>query len=112
MYGESELRMMLGRLLDQLTQIEESFRAARELVQDTVYQIDANRTEPLPVTRDMIVAVMREAGNPGLARSDIIAAVHRDYGIQLPPNTTTTTLLRMQRAGLVWRDGLYWSLTN
>jgi hypothetical protein len=110
-YGESELRIMLGRLLDHLTRMEESARAARFLVQDAANRIDANRTEPLPVTRDMIAAVMREAGNPGLARSEIMAAVYRDYGVQLSPNTATTTLLRMQRAGLVWRDGLYWSLT-
>jgi hypothetical protein len=58
----------------------------------------------------MIVAVMRAAGNVGLSRAEIITAIHRDYGSNLPPNTATTTLLRMQRGGLVSRRGLSWFL--
>ena len=43
--------------------------------------------------------------------AEAIAAVHRDYGFQLSPDSATTTLLRMQRADLALRDGLLWFLT-
>ena len=110
MYGDLELRIALARLLQHLQQMEQSSRAARVVVEDAVAQIDANRTERLPHTRDMIAAVLRAAGNTGLSRAKIIAAVRRDYGVQLTPNTATTTLLRMQRVGLVLRRELLWFL--
>ena len=53
---------------------------------------------------------MQMAGNIGLAPSEIIGAIERDFGLQISPDTATTTLLRMQRAGLVARRGLVWSL--
>jgi hypothetical protein len=109
-YGDLELRIALARLLQHLQQMEQSARAARVVVEDAVAQIDANRTERLPPTRDMIAAVLRVAGKTGLARSEIIDAVRRDYGVQLTPNTATTTLLRMQRVGLVLRRELLWFL--
>ena len=96
---------MLGRLLEHLTQMERSAQAARAIVQIAVNEIDANRSQRLPVARDMIIAVMRAAGNVGLSRSDIIAAIKRDYGVDIPPNTVTGTLLRMQRAGLARQPG-------
>jgi hypothetical protein len=110
MYDELELRIMLGRLLERLTQMEESARSARDLVQTEIYRLDATRSQPLPVTRDMIVTVMRAARNTGLTRADIIAAIHRDYGFELPPNTATTTLLRMRQVKVVRRDGGRWFL--
>jgi hypothetical protein len=110
MYGEIELRVLLGRLLERLTQMEESAREARSLVEDAVRQIDANRTEPLPVAREMIVSVIEAAGDVGLERNEIIAAIDRDYGVEVSPNTVTTTLLRMQKAGLVSRRGRLWAL--
>jgi hypothetical protein len=108
--SDIELRVTLGRLLVHLQEMEDSARAARALVQAAVVQIDANRTERLPPARDMIVAVLQPAGAGGLARTEIIAAVHRDYGVHLQPNTATTTLLRMQQTGLVWREGRFWVL--
>jgi hypothetical protein len=118
-YSQIELRIKLGRLQERLTQMaaiarafEENARAAAAIIQSALDQIDSTRTEPLPVTREIILEVLRAAGNgAALARADIIAAAHRDYGVQLAPNSVTTTLLRMQRAGLVWRDGVYWSLS-
>jgi hypothetical protein len=110
MYSEIELRVLLGRLLHRLRQMEESAREARSLVQDAVRQIDANRIEPLPVTREMIVSVIEAAGSVGLERNEIIAAIDRDYGADVSPDTVTTTLLRMQKAGLVSRRGRLWSL--
>jgi DNA-binding CsgD family transcriptional regulator len=110
MHGEIERRVFLGRLLERLRQIEESARAAVWLVQNEVRRIDANRTEPLPATREMIVSVIKAAGNVGLARAEIITAIDRDYGLDVSPDTVTTTLLRMQKAGLVSRHGLLWSL--
>jgi hypothetical protein len=109
-YDEIALRIMLGRLLEQLVQMEASAHSARALVQNEIYRLDMSRNTPLPVTRDMITAAMRAAGNSGLTRSEIIAAIRRDYGIELPPNTATTTLLRMRRAGLVQRDEFSWFL--
>jgi hypothetical protein len=118
--SQIELRIKLGRLQERLTQmaaiaraLEENARAAAAIIQSALDQIDSTRTEPLPVTREIILEVLRAAGNgaAALARADIIAAAHRDYGVQLAPNSVTTTLLRMQRAGLVWRDGVYWSLS-
>jgi hypothetical protein len=110
MYGDLELRIALARLLQRLQQMGESVHAAAVVVQDAVDQIDANRTERLPPTRDMIATVLRAGGNTGLPRSEIIAAVRRDYGVQLTPNTATTTLLRMQEGGLVLRRKLLWFL--
>jgi hypothetical protein len=110
MYSEIELRVLLGRLLHRLTQMEESASEARSLVQDAVHQIDANRIEPLPVTREMIVSVIEAADKVGLERNEIIAAIDRDYGVDVSPDTVTTTLLRMQKAGLVARRGRLWSL--
>jgi len=110
MYGEVELRVMRGRLLEQLTQIERASGAARAVVQDAVYRIDSTSTEPLPGNREMITAVMRAAGNIGLTRYAIIQAVHRDYGFELPPDSATTTLARMRRAHLARRDGAFWFL--
>jgi hypothetical protein len=109
-YGDLELRIALARLLEPLEQMEQSDRGTRAGVQDAVVQIDANRTERLPPTRDMIAAVLRAAANTGLPRSEIITAVRRDYGVQLTPNTATTTLLRMQRVDLVLRRELLWFL--
>ena len=110
MYGDLELRIALARLLQRVQQMEEGFRAVGVVLQDAVAQIDANRTERLPPTRDMIATVLRASGNTGLPRSGIIAAVRRDYGVQLTPNTATTILLRMQEGGLVLRRKLLWFL--
>jgi hypothetical protein len=117
--SDIELRVKLGRLQRQLRQMAGAARAFAEhagaadaIIQSALDQIDTTRTEPLPVTREMILEVLRAAGRgAALARADIIDAAHRDYGVQLSPNSVTTTLLRMQRAGLVSRDGLYWSLS-
>ena len=110
MDGEIDLLVLLRRLSERLRQIEESAREASFLVQDAVRRIDANRTEPLPVMREMIIAVIQAAGNIGLDRSEIIAAVDLDYGVEISPNTVTTTLLRMQKAGIASRRGRLWSL--
>jgi hypothetical protein len=108
---ELGLRITLGRLLEHLAEMEKSARSARELIQSEIWRLDATRSKPLPRTRDMIAAVMRAAGNVGLARSDIIAAVDRDYGVLLAPNNATTCLLRMRRAGLARFDEQFWFLT-
>jgi len=116
--SEIELRVKIGRLVEHLTQMEESARSHWEstrsalgAAQSALDHIDTTRSEPLPVTREMILEVLRAAGaDAALARADIIAAVHRDYGVELAPKSVTTTLLRMQRVGLVWRDGLCWLL--
>lgn len=110
-YDDLELRILLGRLLEHLKQMENSARSACALVQHEISRIDATRSEPLPRTREMIASVMHAAGDPGLRRSDIIAHVRRDYGIALTPNNATTCLRRMQLAGLVGLDGLFWFLT-
>jgi hypothetical protein len=110
MSSEIQHRIVLGRLLEHLTQMEQSVRAARAIVQNAVAEIKTNRTERLPVARDMIIAVLRASENEGLSRSEIMAAVDRDYGVPITANTTTTTLMRMQRAGLASRGGLYWFL--
>jgi hypothetical protein len=107
---EIELRVFLGRLLQHLTQMVESSREAQALVQNAVRQADAARREPLPPTREMIISAFEAAGNVGLARAEIIAAIHRDYGIDVSPDTVTTTLLRMQKGSLVTRRGLLWFL--
>jgi hypothetical protein len=110
MIDELELRIMLGRLLERLNQLQESLRSTCEFVQSEVWRLDATRSKRLP-TRDMIAAVMRATGNDGRTRADIIADVHRDYGVQLAPNNATTCLRRMQQAGLVRLDGQFWYLT-
>jgi hypothetical protein len=107
---EIELRVFLGRLLQHLTQLVESSREAQSLVQNAVRQLDADRREPLPGTREMIVSVIEAAGNVGLARAEIIAAIDRDYGLDISPDTVTTTLVRMQKGSLVTRRGLLWFL--
>jgi hypothetical protein len=58
----------------------------------------------------MIIRVLREGRNQGITRAEIISGVYRDYGVEMAPNTATTTLLRMQRAGLTQKKGLYWFL--
>jgi|SRR5271166_2874528 len=110
MNGEIERRVFLGRLLQRIRQAAESLSEAGSLIEDELRRIDANRTEPLPVTREMIVSVMKAGGHLGLERNQIIASIDRDYGVEVSPDTVTTTLLRMQKAGLVWRRGRLWSL--
>jgi hypothetical protein len=110
MSSEIEHRVLLGRLLVELTQMEQSARTARQLVHDAVIKIDGNRMAAPPVAREMIFRVLRDDGD-GLDRAAIISGVHRDYGLELAPNTATTTLLRMQGAGLVRKLGRYWFLT-
>jgi hypothetical protein len=58
----------------------------------------------------MIITALRKAENQGLSRSEIIAAVNRDYGVKMPANTATTTLLRMQNAGLASKHRILWYL--
>ena len=108
--NEIEHRILLGRLLQHLTQMEQSARAARQLVQDAVTKIDGNRTAHPPVAREMIIRALREGANQGLTRAEIMSGVQRDYGVELAPNTATTTLLRMQKAGLTRKGGLFWYL--
>ena len=108
--NEIQHRIVLGRLLEHLTQMEHSARAARAIIQNAMAEIETNRTERLPVAREMIIAVLRASGNEGLSRSEIMAGVDRDYGVPITANTTTTTLMRMQRAGLASRFGLLWFL--
>jgi hypothetical protein len=108
--GEIQQRIVLGRLLEHLTQMEHSARAARAIIQNAMAEIETNRTERLPVAREMIIAVLQASGNEGLSRSEIMAGVDRDYGVPITANTATTTLLRMQRAGLASRFGLLWVL--
>jgi hypothetical protein len=107
---EIEHRIVLGRVLQHLTQMEQSARAARQLVQDAVSKIDGNRAAQPPVARDMIIRALREGANQGLTRAEIMSGVHRDYGVEMAPNTATTTLLRMQKAGLARKSGLFWFL--
>jgi hypothetical protein len=59
--------------LEHLTQMEQSARAARQIVQDAVIKIDVNRTVQPPVAREMIIRVLRAAGNEGLTRAEIMA---------------------------------------
>ena len=110
MSSEIQHRIVLGRLLEHLTQMEHSARAARAIIKDAMAEIATNRTERLPVAREMIIAVLRASGNEGLSRSEVIAGVDRDYGVPMTANTATTTLLRMQRAGLASRGGRFWFL--
>jgi hypothetical protein len=107
-----ECRLMLGRLSEHLIQMEKSARAAREIVQSAISEIDATRTAQLPTARVMISVILHAAGNQGLTRSDIMAGVKRDFGVPMTPNTATTTLLRMQKARLAFRRGRLWFLTQ
>jgi hypothetical protein len=108
---EIEHRIVLGRVLQHLTQMEQSARAARQLVQDAVSKIDGNRTAAQPpVAREMIIRALREGANQGLTRAEIMSGIHRDYGVEMAPNTATTTLLRMRKAGLARKSGLFWFL--
>ena len=101
MSADIENRITLGRLLEHLKQMEKSARAAREIVQDAVAEIDVDITRRgRPVAREMIITALRAADNQGLSRAEILAAVHRDFGVEMAANTATTTLLRMQNAGL------------
>jgi hypothetical protein len=103
----------LDQLRNRLSHFErwgEATRSMYSLLQAELHRLDMNRTKRLPLTRDMIAAVMRAAGNVGLARSEIVAAIERDFGLQISPDTVTTTLLRMQRVGLVARRGVGWFL--
>jgi hypothetical protein len=106
--NEVENRVLLGRLLEHLNHMEQSARAARQLVHDAVVKIDGNRAVQPPVAREMIIRVLRDGQNQGLTRSEIMSGIERDYGVEIAPNTATTTLLRMQKAGLARKAGLYW----
>ena len=66
--NEIEHRILLGRILEHLTQMEQSVRVARELVQDAVSRIDRNRSVRPPTAREMIIRVLREEGAEGLSR--------------------------------------------
>src|SRR5438270_9417613 len=90
--------------------MEQSARVACQLVRDAVIKIDGDRTIQPPVARTMIIRVLREEGNQGTTRAEIISGVYRDYGVEMAPNTATTTLLRMQKAGLLRKSGLFWFL--
>lgn len=111
MSGEIEHRVVMGRLLEYLIQMERSARTARAIVQDAIKKLDRSGTAHPPITRDMIIAVMRAAHNEGLSRADIMAAINRDYGVKASPHTITTTLLRMRNANLASRRGVLWFLT-
>lgn len=110
MSSEIDLRIKLGRMLEHMQQSVRSGQAACTVLQAQIAELDANRTTPLPVARQMITAVMSSAGNRGLTRADIIAAIKRDYGAEISPNTITGTLLRMQNNALAWRRGPIWFL--
>jgi hypothetical protein len=110
MAGEIERRMTLGRLLDHMKRSVQSGQIACAILEAQIREIDANRTEPLPVAREMITAVIEAAGNRGLTRADIISGIERDYGAAISPNTVTGTLLRMQARGLASRRGPIWFL--
>jgi hypothetical protein len=97
-------------MLEHMQQSVRSGQAACASLQAQIAELDANRTTPLPVTREMIKAVMSSTGNRGLTRADIIAGIKRDYGAEISPNTVTGTLLRMQNTGLAWRRGPIWFL--
>jgi hypothetical protein len=101
-------RADLARLLECFEQIEQHARAARELLFAALRRVD----QPLPRTREMIVAVLQAVDARGQSRAGIIAAIRRGYGVQLPPNTATVTLHRMQRAGVIRCNGRKWSLVT
>jgi hypothetical protein len=61
----------------------------------------------LPV-RDMILAALEYASPDGLTRSEIAAAIRRDYGIEISVNTLTGTLSRMNAAATIRRVGQAW----
>ena len=94
MSDEIERRIVLGRTLAHMEQSVSSAQAACAILQAQIAEIDANRTEPLPVARKMIIAVVTAAGNRGLTRAEIISGIKRDYGAEISPHTITGTLLR------------------
>jgi hypothetical protein len=102
-------RVLFGRLSEHLRLIGEHARAAVDLLENAITQIDRNRTQPLPTIRWMLLAAIKGDARIGLTRSEIVDAVHRDYGVLLSPATVTTTLSRMLKAGLVVRRGVRWT---
>src|SRR5690349_14888774 len=98
----TQLRINLARLLES---VEQQAALLRACIQDL-----ANETAstPPPPVREMIVTALEYAAPQGLSRSQIGNAIHRDYGVTIPPNTLTGTLYRLQTTGVVKRDGQTW----
>jgi hypothetical protein len=102
------MRVMLGRLLARMEQRHREHDADISLVRQVVGQLDASGQVTRPPTRQMIVDALRN--EPGLTRQEIVAAARRDYGIEVPPNTITGTLRRMEADGIVYHRGQRWFL--
>jgi DNA-binding transcriptional ArsR family regulator len=105
---QGEMRVMLGRLLQRMEQRHRLHEADISLVREVVAQLDASGEVTRPPTRQMIVDALRN--EPGLSRQEIVAAIRRDYGIEVPPNTITGTLRRMETDGMVRHRGQRWLL--
>jgi hypothetical protein len=105
---QGEMRVMLGRLLQRMEQRHRLHEADISLVREVVAQLDASGEVTRPPTRQMIVDALRN--EPGLSRQEIVAAIRRDYGIEVPPNTITGTLRRMETDGMVRHRGQRWFL--
>ncbi len=102
----ARLRMRLARLLESL---ERQHLATVMLLQGCLEEVKAAAVEdPLPPAREMIIQALQYAAPHGLSRSDILAAIRRDYGVEVSANTLTGTLSRMHAANLVRRVGQTW----
>jgi hypothetical protein len=105
---QGAMRVMLGRILARMEERHRENEADISLVREVVAQLDASGQVARPATRQMIVDALRN--EPGLTRQEIVAAIWRDYGIDVPPNTITGTLRRMEADLMVRHGGQRWFL--
>jgi hypothetical protein len=103
-----DLRVMLARLLESLEAAHTAQTRAISDLRAVIKQVDESGMVKPPPAWDMIVQALR--GTYGLSRAEIIDAIRRDYGVDVPANTITGTLARMRMDNEVFRRGQVWVL--